>query len=1018
MIQISKAILRGATFWLAFATIAVQAQEQILILSSLGNEVPWQAKMQQGILGRYRESRMTADPHAEIPRLYFETAYQPGFNKSLEARADVVATQFEGVFLDQVVAIGPSAAAIYELIADRLRNPSVEYVDTPWKSAYGLDADSLRQPEAIYNSIRELVPELTRLVYVGSKGVQFGDLILFDDRHSIEFESYASFASQQQFEAVLKNLKEGDVVLIDRSSLLIGSELHLPFETALEVVEYSAVPVLVASANAVQIDGVVGGRVTDPFELGRAIFDLVQGGTPDLSRLHKNVYNQGAVERFGLNLTAVEGPIEIRGQKYMSITFHQLQRYATIAAFCVAAFFFAWLSRERRRSRQLTKVGAENARLYRSLQHRQISFEVALGTAGIAYFQYRHSDGVFSPEERFLKLYGHSDDKQLDLQQLQEQIYPEDLDKVLAFRSRAYSRNIDDAGETDYSVVYRIYHKQTGELVWLKAFSRQVTIDGELLTLGCIFSVDAEMQAKAMFEKASDSARQALNELRGTAKQGGIGLMRHNLRADSMNVNEVFRELFDLPKDEYPTIHFNDFCSRIPADIRDVAVARALAARKRHETTVEPVRMRRRDGSMVYVRVHLKNVFEKGEAVEIAGSFIDVTHQMQLSQKLKQLAAERQIALEDLERRQQAQQQMFAVIGHELRTPAAALKMMLDEQKQQLGASSVAELPFAKDIHDSAEHLMNVLDDLRAAVEPELLKNRSRENASPLELVEGCLAPVSDRLKAANLRVQLRSNQAASEQLAFDTKGLRQIVMNLVKNAAIHSGATELSISLDLLEQKGSEPQLKIELADNGKGIAEAQWASIFEPFERGDTEADGTGLGLHICRELARASGGELALCASIAGGCLFTVTLPVAVSNELSEAVEPLAAVEDLAGKRVLFAEDNLTLRMLTEQLLKRLDTNYSVAVNGKEALLLCETEDFDLLLTDIFMPEMDGFELVSTLRAQGFAKPIIGVTAAMVGDETDRLLAAGADIVLPKPITRDKLERAWAEIRPEKS
>ena len=999
---------------MALAAIAVQAQEKVLILSSLDYRSPWQARVQQAILERFEQSRLHGDPNAQQVSLFFESVDVTFRNLSLEARADIVAKRFDDTLIDQVVVIGQPASAAYELIADRLGNPSVEYVDTPWQSAYGLDADSLRQPEAIYNSLRDLVPELTRLVYMGRDGVAFEDFVLFDDRRSIEFEAHSRFGSHQQFDAVKKSLKAGDAVLVDRSAIVIGSEVLLPFQTARKLVEQSAAPVFVAPINAVEIDGVVGGLVTDPSELGRAVFDLIQGNTPD-SRINKHIYNYEALKRFGLNVSAIKAPVEIRGQTYLSMTLEQVQGYAAIGGVCFGAFLFVWLARERRRSKKIAAVSNENAQLYRSLQQRQRSSEVALDAAGIAYYQYNHRNAELSTDERFLRLYGLSDEQPVNLYALKDQIHPDDVDTVVEFRSRAYSGCIDDAGETDYSVVYRIYHKQTGELVWLKAFARQFVVDGELLTLGCIFSVDAEMQAKEMLEEASASAQQALKELQITAEQGGIGLLRHDLKTDIFEVNSIFRKLFDFPESEYPVVSFDDYCTRLPAKDRDVLVAEAISARHNREITHQQAKFVRRDGSEIWVKVGLKSRLIAGKPVEVVGSFVDITQIRKLSDELEQLAKERQVALEALERRQQAQQQMFAVIGHELRTPAAALSMMLDSQREALANDEIETLPYARDINATAKHLMDVLDDLRAVVEPESINFRSYDNAIPLDVIEGCLMLLRDRLKTANLWVQLNSVQGAAEPFSFDTKGLRQIITNLVKNAAVHSGASELKLGLALKLNDQGQQQLRVELADNGKGIPEEQWESIFEPFERGDTEADGTGLGLHICREIARASGGELLLNGSPDGGCRFTLVMPLEeVVEEPESKPISLDVADSLSGKSILFAEDNLTLRMLTEQILKGLDVQYKPAINGAEALALAAEQDFDLVLTDIFMPEVDGFEMVETLRKRGFSKPIIGITAAMVGDETDRLLAVGADIVVPKPVTRDKLEAAWLEIQ----
>lgn len=993
--------------------LMAQAAETVLVISSVNNQVPWQGGLELGLLERSRELRFET-PHGEHSELYFATV--DWFRKVPERTPEDIALDligdFEGVVFDRVIVIGQPASHVFELAQENLGNPAAEYVDTSWVSGFGLDRESLRQPELVYQSVRNIYPSIQRLIYLGNDSLSFQDQVDFDTGTPIELVALGEFDTHDEWEAFIAQIGSGDLVLVDSAMIRIGAELHFPYHIVAEITEVTDVPLMVTQSPLLELDGVLGGLVLDSYQLGRALADISEGLTPDLSQISKRAYNYSELERFGLNTAGLAGDVEIRGEPVIAMSSEQFKGYVALGSTLLGAFMLAWLYRERSRNRKLSEAHAQNSELYAELKQRQRNAGLALDAAQIAHYSYEHSTGVFQPDERFKRLYGAQDKTDFDFSDLEQQIHPEDREQVLMFRRKTYEQL--NLGQ-DFSVNYRIRPIGREEYIWLKAFARQYQIDDQYWTLGCIFSIDAEMKAKALFEKASIASQQTLDELQMTAELGNIGFCRHNLRTDLFEVNSVFRRLFDFPQTEYPTIYFDDFCSRFPAQLRTTLRSKAIEARREGGYSIEASPVERRDGSVVWVKVQLKTWFEQGVPVDVVGSFVDITAAREMSRELKQIAQDRQSALEALERRQQAQQQMFAVIGHELRTPAAALSMMLDSQLEELTEEEVSALPYAKDISAAAKHLMDVLDDLRAVVEPESINFRTRDNATPLDVVEGCLAPLRDRLKTANLWVQINAVQGAAEWVSFDAKGMRQIITNLVKNAAIHSGASELKLGLLIELNDEAQKQLRVELADNGKGIPQEQWESIFEPFARGDTEADGTGLGLYICREIARASGGELTLDASPDGGCRFTLLMPL---DEVVEEVEPktisLGACDSLSGKSILFAEDNLTLRMLTEQILKALDAKYQPAINGAEALELAAGEDFDLVLTDIFMPEVDGFELVETLRKRGFNKPIIGITAAMVGDETERLLAAGADIVVPKPVTRDKLEAAWLEIQ----
>jgi len=120
-------------------------------------------------------------------------------------------------------------------------------------------------------------------------------------------------------------------------------------------------------------------------------------------------------------------------------------------------------------------------------------------------------------------------------------------------------------------------------------------------------------------------------------------------------------------------------------------------------------------------------------------------------------------------------------------------------------------------------------------------------------------------------------------------------------------------------------------------------------------------------------------------------------------------------LEGRRVLFAEDQLTLQLLTKSLLEKAGADIRVTDNGKQALEAFDKEPFELVITDAMMPEMDGYQLSTALRDRGYTGPIIAVTAAVIGEEIENLKRAGVDLVLPKPINMQRLKEALNDYWP---
>lgn len=351
--------------------------------------------------------------------------------------------------------------------------------------------------------------------------------------------------------------------------------------------------------------------------------------------------------------------------------------------------------------------------------------------------------------------------------------------------------------------------------------------------------------------------------------------------------------------------------------------------------------------------------------------------------------------LAETEEARDRQTRLFAIIGHELRTPIATLQMMLEEQ------GVYAMEPFGAQTRDTMQHTLSVLDDLRSVTQPQNSK-RSDSPASPYDQLEQTLGSLSALLQERAIRPHFFTNPQAQTLCMLDRQSLRQMVTNLIKNAAIHSGASDIWLTAEAQPLGDERINLSVSISDNGKGIPADQIESLFQPFSRGDTSADGTGLGLHICRDLAQRMGGTLTYERSAQGGAKFVFNSSFKLATDVpSPSQSEEAQIAPLAGKRVLYAEDQKTLQLLTATLLKKQGAEVVVASDGAEALELYQPDQFDFVLTDIMMPNMDGYGLTTALRERGYTGKIVGLTAATIGLETDQLITAGADATLSKPV-----------------
>jgi CheY-like chemotaxis protein/anti-sigma regulatory factor (Ser/Thr protein kinase) len=289
---------------------------------------------------------------------------------------------------------------------------------------------------------------------------------------------------------------------------------------------------------------------------------------------------------------------------------------------------------------------------------------------------------------------------------------------------------------------------------------------------------------------------------------------------------------------------------------------------------------------------------------------------------------------------------------------------------------------------------------------------------------------VRPRAAAKNVELRARLDTPLPERVFSDPTRMRQILMNLAGNAAkfTESGSVTLAARE---EPRGDEMRLVIDIEDTGPGLTPELASRLFVAFSQADASVTrkhgGTGLGLTICRRLAELMGGTVTLVRTAPGqGACFRVDLPLVpapgaariASLELSApSAQPRAALPAarLRG-RVLVAEDGRDNQRLIALHLSRAGAEVQVADNGRIALEQLETaqaagQPFDLLLTDMQMPELDGYTLARTLRERGSTIAIVALTAHAMAEDRQRCLDAGCDDYATKPIDRNELLQACA-------
>jgi CheY-like chemotaxis protein len=263
------------------------------------------------------------------------------------------------------------------------------------------------------------------------------------------------------------------------------------------------------------------------------------------------------------------------------------------------------------------------------------------------------------------------------------------------------------------------------------------------------------------------------------------------------------------------------------------------------------------------------------------------------------------------------------------------------------------------------------------------------------------------------------------ERIETDPLRVRQILLNLMSNAIKFTpqGHVDLAVSC---RQKEAGLLMELAIEDTGIGIPAERINTIFEAFAQGPNpvplKAHGTGLGLTICQRLVALLGGEIRVSSMVGQGSRFVVELPVgrydASQMKEVEDVTRTAALRDshmvldvFIPCRVLIAEDTRAIQFMMSRMLQDVVTGIAVADNGQAAIEAVEQAaksdtPFDIVLMDMQMPLMNGFDATAELRKKGYTLPIIALTAGAMAGDREKCLAAGCTDYLPKPIDRLEL------------
>jgi signal transduction histidine kinase/ActR/RegA family two-component response regulator len=379
--------------------------------------------------------------------------------------------------------------------------------------------------------------------------------------------------------------------------------------------------------------------------------------------------------------------------------------------------------------------------------------------------------------------------------------------------------------------------------------------------------------------------------------------------------------------------------------------------------------------------------------------------------------------------------EFLANMSHEVRTPMTAILGFTDILLEQNTPEIVSpeRIEAARTIKRNAEYLLSVLNDILDLSKIEAGKMTiERVACAPGQIVEEVTSLMRGRAEAKGLALHVEYAGPVPETLCTDPTRLRQILVNLLGNAIKFTERGEVRLIVRCCDA-GPDPSLQFDVADTGLGMTAEQLSKLFRPFTQADTSTTrrfgGTGLGLTISKRLAELLGGDIEVVetqpgvgtrvrAAVATGPLEGVKMitdPQPTASVTAEAGDSVVQNDRLAldGCKILLAEDGPDNQRLFTRILNRAGATVTIVDSGDQAVNAALAardagRPFDVILMDMQMPVMDGYEATRLLRREGYAGPIVAATAHAMTSDRQRCVDCGCDDYVSKPIDRAALIR----------
>ena len=519
-----------------------------------------------------------------------------------------------------------------------------------------------------------------------------------------------------------------------------------------------------------------------------------------------------------------------------------------------------------------------------------------------------------------------------------------------------------------------------------------------------------DITERKMAEQALLSAQSALekseHKYRNIIENMKLGLMEVDNDGMVTHVYDGFCEMTGYSKDD---LTGKDAASiLLPAKYREI-VNRSTVDRLMGTSSVYEIELIKKSGDHMWVLISGAPIFDlEGEIVGSIGIHYDVTERKNLESALTEA---KRIA----EEAHNAEKQFIANMSHEIRTPLNAIIGMGHLLKDT--SLEFEQREYVETLMHSGNLLKDLISDIldMSKIESGELEILNRE-FNLTQLINTIERMFQIRFEKKELKFEVIQKHEIKQLIKGDDILLNQVLINLLGNAYKFTEQGSVKLSVNIADESTDNYLLVFMVEDSGIGISAENQKNIFDKFRQVGNAAynkQGTGLGLAIVKRIIEGQNGRIWVKSEIGVGTKISFELRFAKSKtsiNIKESQDQNLHAELLTNCKILVAEDNVINLRYVARLLEKWKIEYVHVWNGAEAVSRCENEHFDIILMDIQMPEMDGFEATTAIRSSNVPnsqRPIIGLTASATRENWDRARAVGINDFITKPFSPESLK-----------